>query len=288
MRRSSGMSGDWLAPSWLRDAMSAWTPPSIPNPLADSVRQVVDLFGFAPAAIAKEVVDAAGTRLVGQAVQLRFGELQVTCIVRAMRLQRPPLGLMVGQLGDVDIVLQDVRWDDRRVAWLRIEARNVHIQPGAPAELVVAPVRAEATIDQETVDEVVQRTAPRVRVELVDDGEGIGVARATLANRPHWGHVDLTPRVEGDVLVLRPATVSVRGAMVSARLVHRIPALRFPLPEALAVGHVTDVVVDDGSVRVRGVLDEWREPLAPRQLDQVVRRITSFAGPVLDLPRTAR
>ena len=280
------MTGDWLNPAWLRDAIGGWKPPTLPagapEPVAAGMRQVADLFGFAPAGVARDVIEAANTRLAGREVRLLFGDLHVTSTVRTIRLQRPPLGLMIGQLGDVEIVVEDVRWAGRRIAWLRIDARNVHIQPGNPAMVVTAPVYVEAKVDQATVDEVVALTAPRTHVELLD-----GAARATIKGRPQWGWIDLVPHCEGDVLALRPATIAMWGTAVPDAILRHLPVLRFPLPEALAVGHVSSVAVERGAVRVRGVLDEWREPLGARQLDQVVRRITTFAGPELVLPRTS-
>jgi hypothetical protein len=61
--------------------------------------------------------------------------------------------------------------------------------------------------------------------------------------------------------------------------------VRFGLPEALSGRRLTDIEIEDGTVVVRAVVDEWREPFSPGQLEQVVRRIQRFRGPLLDIPR---
>jgi hypothetical protein len=33
------------------------------------------------------------------------------------------------------------------------------------------------------------------------------------------------------------------------------------------------------------VLEEWREPVTAGQLEQLVRRVQRFTGPLLDIPR---
>lgn len=272
--------GDWFRPDWWSDAMRSWTP-AMPAPLTDAMRQVVELFGFAPAVVAKEVVDAATSRLVGRHLDLRFGEAEVGLELRSLRLARPPVGLALGQLGEVVVEADDVVWPGGRLAALRLAACNVHVQPGPPPTLVAAPVRVAATLDQVALDQVVAERTELASVTLSGDG----AVRASLAARPGWGHVDLVARVEGPALVLQPDAVVVRGWNRLSAVARRLPPIRIHLPEVLAGAHVTGVEVQEGRLVVHAVLEEWREPVSASQLEQVVRRIQRFTGPLLDIPQ---
>jgi hypothetical protein len=269
--------GDWFGSEWLRDATKAWSSPLVP----EALRQMVD--GVAPAALAQRAVEVAGDRLAGRELELRFGDSRVHLVPTSIGLARASLGVVIGQLGDLELEARDVRWEGGRAATLRIEAGNVHIQPGTVATLVAAPIRATARFDQATVEEVVARRTTWVAVELTADG----TLRASLARWRRWGRVDLVPEVEGRFLVLRPVAAEVGGRRRAVPAGRRLPGLRVELPESLVAGHVEEVGVEDGHLVVRAVLDEWREPLAPGQLDQLVRRIETLSGAVLDVPRAA-
>jgi hypothetical protein len=274
--------GDWFRPDWLSDAVRSLTP-TVPGPLTDAMRQVVDLFGFAPAVVAKEVIDAATSRLVDRELDLRFGETEVHLVLRALRLARPPVGLMLGQLGDIEVEADDLAWSGGRLARFSASVRNIHVQPGTTPTLVAAPVRLSATLDQEEIDAVVADRTDVARIELTAEG----TVRAALAVRSEWGHVDLSPRVEGRVLVLQPTGVVLRGWDRLSGIARRLPPLRIRLPEVLVGAHVTGVEVVEGTLVVHAVLDEWREPIDAGQLEQLVRRIQRFTGDLLDIPKAS-
>jgi len=262
--------------------MRSWTPPAVSGPVGDAVRQVMDPFGFAPGTVAKNLAEAIASRLLGRDLEIRFGAAQIELVLRSLRMTPSPLGIVIGQLGDVEVEVDDVRSGDLRLAHVRITARNMHIQPGPPPVLVAAPVWIEATVDQSAVDGVVARRSARAEVELT----GEGTAKAGLLGRRRWGHVDLVPKVEGHTLALDPTSVTLRGRRLTG-LARMLPRFRIPLPEQLAKHHVSEVNVADGTVVVRALLEEWREPLTAGQLDQIAARIRRFTGRVLDLPRTA-
>ena len=276
------MSSDWLRPDWLRDAMRTWTPTAIvPAPFTQAVRQVVDLFGFAPANVAKDVIDAATARLLGREMTLRIGETEVELVLRMLRMVRPPIGLMIAQLGDVEIEADDVRVSGQRINHVRVEARNLHIQPGLTSTVVAAPVHVTATVDQRALSDALATRTDRVDVELL----GGGAARATLPGRREWGHVDVVPRIDGHTLLLEPREVVVRGWNRLSPLVRRLPRLRFRLPDVATGAHLVAVEVEEGRLLLRGLVEEWRAELSPVQLDQLVRRIQRFEGGLLDIPR---
>ena len=251
----------------------------VPAPLANAMRQVVDVFGFAPALVAKEIIAAATSRLVGRSITVQTDGHDVTLVLRMLRLVRPPVGLVVGQLGDVEMEADDVETPDIRIGHLRLEVGNVHVQPGLTASAVVAaPIRAQATIAQSEIAAAIARRSTRVEVDLRD-----GSARAYVAGRREWGHVDVVPRVDGRTLVLEPAALTVRRWDRLSPVVRRLPPLRVALPRTAADVHVTAIAVEEGQLVVHGVYEEWRQEVTPLQLDQLVRRIQRFDGGVLRL-----
>lgn len=274
--------GEEPRPDRVREAVRGLTLPLPAPPIGHAVRQLVDLFGFAPATVAKQIIEMAGSRLIGRMLDLRFGPSQAQLILTTLRLVRPPVGLLVGQLGDVEIEARHVRWPGGELARLRMEACNVHTQPGATTSLVVAPLRFQAWMSQSVVDGIIAGSTERVVVELTGDG----VARARLPQHPHWGHVDLVPILEGRTLELRPRAVAVGRVDGAKRLVARLPPLRVVLPDGPAGSHLSHVEVRDRHLVVHGIVEEWREPLTPGQLDQAIRRIERFAGTVLQVPRS--
>ena len=253
----------------------------IPAPFTQAVRQVVELFGFAPAVVVKEVIEAATSRLLDRPLRLRIGDNEIELVLRVLRMARPPVGLMIAQLGDVEIEADDLRISGQRVTHLRVDVRNLHIQPGITSTVVAAPVHFSARIDEQAVGDAVATRTARVEIELLGDG----AARARLPGRRAWGHVDLVPVIDGRTLVLEPREVVVRGWNRLSPLARRLPKLRFHLPALADGAHITAIDVDRGHVLVEGVFEEWREELTAGQLDQLVRRIQRFDGGLLDIPR---
>ena len=275
------MASDWRRPDWLADAVRAWTPGALlPPSLTEALRPAVDLFGFAPAMMGTDLIGAAASRLIGRPMTLRVGDSEVNLVLRVLQLERPPLGLMIGQLGDVEVEADDVVVADHRISHLRLDVRNVHLQPAvAGATVVATPIRVRAVVDESVVRDAVADRTSRLAVEL----RGDGVARATLTGRRGWGHVDVVPRVDGRTLVLEPAALAVRTKYLLA-LARRLPPLRVELPRSIPAAHVTSVTVDEGRVVIEGVYEEWRWELGHRQLDELVRRINRFDSGVLQVP----
>jgi hypothetical protein len=274
-------SGDWLRPDWLVNAMRAWTPSAmVPPAMAQAMRPVAELFGFAPAILGKELIEAAASHLVGQSVTISIGDEEVTLVPTRLQLERAPIGLMIGQLGDVELEADDVVIGGVHIAHLRLDARNLHVQPGVKeATVVAAPVVARAVLDQGLVAEAVSSRTRRVEVDL----EGTGRARAYIAGRRGWGYVDVVPRISGRTLELAPADAKVRRWSLTS-VARRLPKLRFGLSGAHSTAYITGVAVEDGRVVVDGVYPEWRLQVTPQQLDDLLRRINRYDGGVLRVP----
>jgi hypothetical protein len=275
---SSG--GDWRRPDWL-DAMRAWTPGALmPPSLRQAMRPVADLFGFAPYLLGKELIDQAASRLVDRPLTIRTGDTDISLVLRVLQFEQPPIGLMIGQLGNVVLEAEDVTIAGFHISHLRLDVRNLHVQTRVPTPAVVAaPIKVRAVIDQRVIAEVVATRTDRVWIDLRADG----VARASLAGRRGWGHVDLVPRMDGRTLVLDPSNVAVRRRE-SASVARRLPPLRVALSSSFPEAHVTDVAIESGCVVVSGVYEEWRRPMAPMQFEDLLGQIKQFDGGALRIP----
>jgi hypothetical protein len=274
------MSGDWLRPEWWRDAMRVWTPSAdLSSPFAAAMRQVVDQFGLAPAMVGKQLIEAAASRLVGRELTIQAGGSAATFVLSLLRFVRPPVGLMIGQVGDVEIEAEDVTTSAVRLTHLRLEVCNVHVQPGPTATVVAAPIRIRAVVDQRTLADALARRTNRVEIEL----RASGTARVYLAGHRGLGHVDVRPGVERRALLLAPTGIVLGQWDGLSRLVRRLPPLRLPLPELPSGVHVSGVTVEGDHLVVFAVYEEWRREVTPEDLDRLMRRIERFDGGVLDI-----
>ena len=148
----------------------SWTPPqSIVGPLTAGVTRMADLLGFSPGTLLQELVDSIANHLVGREVQISFGDASVRLTVTHAHVTPAPAGLMLGQLGSVELEARDVQWADRRVDDLSIEARNVHVSAGNPHALVAAPILFTASLTEPTIAALVADANPRLSVTLAGD-----------------------------------------------------------------------------------------------------------------------
>jgi hypothetical protein len=271
---------DW--PAWLAEAARSWHPASLVSPqMINAMRPVADLFGFRPAVIGKELLDAAASRLVGRRLTIVAGDQEITLVVRSLQVDRAPIGLTIGQLGDLHVEAEDVLLSGGvRIGHLGLDVRNLHVQPTSKgATVVAAPIRWRAVLDQDVITNEVARLASKVEVELGD----AGTARVYRAGRRSWGHVDVVPRVDGRTLVLDPTSVGFWRFNLKA-LGKRLRVCRFELPEELAFVHITNVDIEDRHVVVEGVYEEWRTTITARQVEELLRRIHRHDGSTLHVP----
>ena len=126
---------------------------------------------------------------------------------------------------------------------------------------------------------MVTKARPGVVITLAD-----GIGTAAMEGREHWGHVEVVPELRGDVVRLQPVSLVIRHRRFEpiARL---IPVVQFRLPAAPRNGHFERVVVDGDRLRIDAVVDEWREPLQPTQLQELDRRLKRSGSGLFQLPR---
>lgn len=272
---------DWTSGEWLGKWMPQWppSPAKLPEAIAESMSRLVDVFGFSPARFLHDTVSVASSGLVGRVVETTIGGEVVHFVLGKLGVEPPQYGPLVGQFGEVHVELRDVRWSGRRVERLRIRAENVHIQPGVPSTIVAAPVTLSGTIDQAEIAALLAETTSRVVVRVAD-----GVATAALTGRERWGHVEIVPTIRENAVRLAPVAM-VLGRRRLQTLARLIPSVDFQLPATLAHGRFTDVALQGDRLRVDAVVDEWREPLQPAQLQDLERRLRRPGRDLFRLPR---
>jgi hypothetical protein len=273
---------DWTSGDWLGKWVPQWTasPAQLPEAIAESVSRLVDVFGVSPAAVLHNIVSVASARLVGREIETVIGGQAVRAVLDELRVEPPQYGPLVGQFGAAKVEAHDVRWGDQRVDRVRIRAENMHLQPGVPSTLVAAPVRITAIIDRSELAAQMARIRPGLVLEL-----GGGVATVAWQGREQWGHVEIVPEVHGDSLRLRPVAAVVRGHRIDAGF-HLLPGIAFGLPVAPRGARCTDVAIDGDRLRLEVVIDEWREPLQPNQLQDFEQRVRRSTGATFRLART--
>jgi len=276
---------DWLDGTVLRDNLSRFRASAAP--LAESVAAglaaMADVFGFSPGSVLREVLGAIASKLVGRDLEVRVGDVSVSFVLREFRADPRPLGPPIGQLGDIAIDADDVRWEENHVDEIHVVARNVHIQPSSVNVLVAAPVDIEVVLGQPAVDEILRRRAPRTTIAL-----GSATGMAALAGRPGLGSVEVTPSIDGGTVTLHATGLRLgRSPTLRTRLLERVPGLHLPLPLPAGM-RIAEITIRDGRLVARGTLREWREPVTAAQLDDVVRRIRTLRQRTLELPRLPR
>jgi len=207
------------------------------------------------------------------AVRLDTGELVLTLVEFDSRVGMR--GLAVGQLNDVRLVADQVRWNQHRFGRAVAVLHNVQLRPSVPPVLVAAPVELTLDVPARSLDELFRWAAPRLSGEVGPDG----VARLRFANRREAGHVEVEARLDGSTLWLKPTAITRRRRW---KLPVRTPAYRVQLPPLPHGLQLTGVEFDADVVRLRGTLPEWRTELPRTRLDDMINQL-SVVGRPLDL-----
>jgi hypothetical protein len=276
---TTGGLGDWLQHDWPfgsllpKPALQAFEAlrkaPWVPGP---------DNWAIGPAGVIQSVAAAARNQLVDRPTTFRLGDSEIRMVLTELVVDPDPLGAAIGQFDDLRLAARDAEIDGARIDGLRIVARNVHLRPSPQVMLVAAPVELEATIDQRNLDGWFGDVSPPVHVQIDDDA----VARVRLVSRPGLGHLEVDPQIQGDVLRLAPRSLVARGRRLD--LVSRLPPLTVSLPRLPRGLRIVGLTVGPHEVRVRGVIDQWREPLSVSQLRDFLRRLRDRPDR-LDVPR---
>jgi hypothetical protein len=254
---------------------------AFPSPLGawwiDPTRLLPPGVPVPPVAALEALLRAAGRRLAGRHLTVPGTGGALRLRLTALRLDPEPVGLTIGQIGEVTVEATEVVWRDITFRRAVLVARNVHVRPRPVPTAVAAPVILDVVVDPAVVRERLAATHPQLRLGVHRDAPH---ARAHWARHPDWGWVGLRPEVTSSALLLRPTTVSVRGR--SRALPGWLPAVRIRLPQLPRGLRLRDVEVDDdpgGPVIVVHLgTDEWREAVPPRRLTSLLTRLQRFEG----------
>jgi hypothetical protein len=226
-----------------------------------------------PITALESLLRAGGRRLAGRQLTVPGTDGALRLRLTALRLDPEPLGLAIGQLGDVTVEAADLLWRDIPFRRAVLVARNVHVRPQPVPTAVAAPVTLDIVLDAAVVRDRVAVARPALHLE-VHRSDDAPLARARWARRPSWGWVDLQPEITAAALLLRPTTVSIRGR--SRRLPGWLPAVRIRLPRLPRGLRLRDVTLpddEDGAVVLHLATDEWREAVPPRRLNALLARV---------------
>ena len=227
-----------------------------------------------PVAALESLVRSAGRRLAGRRLTVPGTGGALRLRLTALRLDPEPLGLAVGQLGDVTVEATDVVWRDITFRSAVLVARNVHVRPQGVPTAVAAPVTLDLLLDPEAVCERLAATHPELRLSVHAEAPH---TRAHWARRPGWGWVGLKPEITTTALLLRPTSLSVRGRALA--LPGWLPTVRVRLPQLPRGLRLRDVEVTDAPAIVLHLgTDEWREQVPPRRLTALLTRLQRFTG----------
>ncbi len=224
-----------------------------------------------PTRIFLDLIRGVAENVKGREVEIRSGQSDVTLVIDDVRVAHDPalLGPMratgdVEVIDELDITTRDVRWDAGSIDRLRIEVRNVVLEPGVPMATVVAsPIDLIAEIDQETFDHWLGRNVDVLVVELDD----VGRATVRPIRWPRWVSAVVRPRLDGPQIHVEVEHVKL-GPFRFRRL-PRVPERHtIDLPEFDRDLRLTEIELMPGLLRVRAHIPRWREAL---RLEHMIR-----------------
>jgi hypothetical protein len=250
-----------------RAAWTGWTVPAALRGLvptgstATPVEALWALFG------------TAVRRLTGRRVTVP-GTGGLALHIEALQVRPDPLGLTLGQFGDVRLVARDVEWRDWVCARVVVSLRNLHLRPPPAAAVVTAPVDVEIVLSSTIVAARLAAVRPGAAFETARQG---GAAEALLRWKAHprWGALVIVPEVTATALHLRP--VGARLGRLHCALPGWLPPLRIRLPALPRDLRLRDVVVGAGEIVLHLVADEWRERLPGTRVAAVARWLEQLA-----------
>ncbi|HET9970702.1 MAG TPA: hypothetical protein VFQ68_20875, partial [Streptosporangiaceae bacterium] len=154
--------------------------------------------GILPGDPFSALVDAARAWLINKERTISFGGGELTMTLTDISVQGSDVARLVGQYGQVRFTARDVTWGDQEFQKLEIQARNVHLRPGARPLLVVAPVLVEAFVTVAAASRFLASVSSRL--ELTVSG---GVPQVGVIGAP-WLRLEVETGAGGESLRVQP------------------------------------------------------------------------------------
>ena len=216
--------------------------------------------GFLPGDPFGAIVDAARTWLVGKRRTIRFSGHELTMVLTDISVEGSELGRALGQYDQVRFTARDVRLAGHQFERAEVRARNVHLRPGPGPVLVVAPVLVETFVAAPVASRWLATVSPRLELTMQAGIPQVGLARAP------WVRLEVEAGAGGGSLHVQPRALRV----LERRLSLRSPAFHLPLPTLPSGFVLTSVEPAPGGFVVRGMMSEWRHPVAREDIERLL------------------
>ncbi len=227
-----------------------------------------------PAGVVQAIVRAAHDKMVGHRVTVRSGDAEIAMNVLAIDTRLDPLRVARGDLDDIRLVAEDVRWGALVARRFVVAGRNVTLRPSLT--LIAAPLEVEVTVGSEFARDQMRLIRPGVLLDVDECGAEPGAMRLRWSRLPRCGHLEVTPQAAGSVIQLRPRALVIAGRRF--RVVRALPPIRIGVPELPRELRLTAVEVGESEIRLRAVTREWREQLSITKLVDLLRQLTTAAA----------
>ena len=217
-----------------------------------------------PAALAGDsfaaLIEAARSWLIGKKRTVSLAGQDLTLVLEDLSVEGSDLPKAVGQYGQVRICARDVEWAGYRFERLEIQARNVHLRPGAKPTLVAAPVLGEAFVSASVASRWLAPVSPRLELATY-----AGVPQIGMLGAP-WARLEVEAVADGQSIRILPRALH----LLERRLAVRAPGFHVPLPPLPFDVTLTSVQPAPGGFVMRGALAEWQRSLSRADLERLL------------------
>ena len=218
-------------------------------------------------AVPDAVRDAAATAR-RQGSHGACGDHDVMLTVTEFDSELEPRELAVGQLGEVRVGARDISWDENHLQSAVAVLHNVHI----PSRRAPAGGGGSGGVDRDPAGKGFRRCAASGGARNFAVSWARRHSAAALGRRPGLGGLEVDVDVMGTTLWLRPSAL-VTGQR-RWKLPARIPAYPVPLPELPHGLLVTGVELASDTLRISGLLPQWRMELPMRALEDLITQLS--------------
>jgi hypothetical protein len=221
-----------------------------------------------PVGLLESLLRTAGRRLAGRRITVPGSGGELDLRLESLSLDPNPVGIALGQLGDLHLAASDVRWRDLTFHRLVLACRNVHVRPIPVPVAVAAPVTLELAVRPEVLNRRLVTAFPWLGLEPA----GAERARLSWTRHPSWAGLVVSAEVSGTALVVRPRALQVRGRTFG--LPGWAPARRITPPQLPRGLRLREVTSGADEIVLHLVADEWREQVPTDRLESLLRRLT--------------
>jgi hypothetical protein len=206
------------------------------------------------------IVGAARSWLIGKKRTISFAGQDLTLVLTDISVPGTDLARAMGQYGEVRLTGREVRWGDYELERIDVRARNVHLRPGAPPTVVVAPVLVEGFVSAAAASRWLATVSPRLELTL-----RAGVPQVGLRDLP-WARLEVQAGAGGQSVLIRPSALHLGDWRVPLP----VPAFQAPLPALPGGLMLTSVEPAPGGFAVRALLSEWQRTLSADDIGRLV------------------